>query len=212
MKRDPAEPRVWQTDFNSRDMSDPGAWRAVQGWPTQAGDFLRGFRDTKEGSCIMVRIMFPQQVPAMAFYIESVPNKAGNPAILLHQAWRAGKRIRKRTVADILKLPPEIVEGCRTFARNGTCGRRRHWGPAKITRRCGREARTTFSLLPDCLAAHLGGTLVEFHDDDKEAARAARSTQVEQVRPSDSTLRKAATKRTADGLPARRSTTFRAWR
>ena len=47
----------------------------------------------------------------MAFNIESVPNQAGKPAILLREAWREGKRIRKRTVANLSKFPPEIVEG-----------------------------------------------------------------------------------------------------
>ena len=49
----------------------------------------------------------------MAFNIESVPNRAGKPAILLREAWREGKRIRKRTVANLSKLPPEIVAGFR---------------------------------------------------------------------------------------------------
>ncbi len=54
---------------------------------------------------------------AMAFNIESVPNQAGKPAILLRQAWREGKRIRKRTVANLSKFPPEIVEGFRAVER-----------------------------------------------------------------------------------------------
>ncbi len=49
----------------------------------------------------------------MAFNIESVPNQAGRPAILLREAWREGKRIRKRTVANLSKFPPHIVEGFR---------------------------------------------------------------------------------------------------
>ena len=53
----------------------------------------------------------------MAFNIESVPNQAGKSAILLRQAWREGKRIRKRTVANLTKFPPEIVEGFRAVER-----------------------------------------------------------------------------------------------
>ena len=52
-------------------------------------------------------------MPAMALNIESVPNRAGKPAILLREAWREGKRIRKRTVANLSKFPPEIVAGFR---------------------------------------------------------------------------------------------------
>ncbi len=53
----------------------------------------------------------------MAFNIESVPNQAGKPAILLRQAWREGKRIRKKTIANLSKLPPEIVEGFRAVLK-----------------------------------------------------------------------------------------------
>ncbi len=53
----------------------------------------------------------------MAFNIESVPNQAGKPAILLRQAWREGKRIRKRTVANLSKFPPEIVDGFRAVLK-----------------------------------------------------------------------------------------------
>ena len=49
----------------------------------------------------------------MAFSIESVPSQAGRPAILLREAWREGKRIRRRTVANLPKFPPHIVEGFR---------------------------------------------------------------------------------------------------
>ena len=53
----------------------------------------------------------------MAFNIESVPNQAGKPAILLRQAWREGRRIRKRTVANLSRLPPEIVAGFRAVLK-----------------------------------------------------------------------------------------------
>ena len=50
----------------------------------------------------------------MAFNIEVVPNQAGKPAILLRQVWREGRRIRKKTIANLSKLPPHVVEGFRT--------------------------------------------------------------------------------------------------
>ena len=53
----------------------------------------------------------------MALNIESVPNQAGKPAILLRQAWREGKRVRKRTVANLSKFPPEIVDGFRAVLK-----------------------------------------------------------------------------------------------
>ena len=59
----------------------------------------------------------------MAFNIESVPNQAGKPAILLREAWREGKRIRKRTVANLSKFPPEVVEGFRAVLKGAVAVR-----------------------------------------------------------------------------------------
>ena len=55
----------------------------------------------------------------MSFHIESIPNQANKPAILLRQAWREGKRIRKKTLANLSKLPPEVVDGFRTVLKGG---------------------------------------------------------------------------------------------
>ena len=55
----------------------------------------------------------------MSFHIESIPNRASKPAILLRQAWRDGQRIRKKTLANLSKLPPEVVDGFRTVLKGG---------------------------------------------------------------------------------------------
>ena len=55
----------------------------------------------------------------MSFHIESIPNQANKPAILLRQAWREGKRIRKKTLANLSQLPPEVVDGFRTVLKGG---------------------------------------------------------------------------------------------
>jgi hypothetical protein len=34
-------------------------------------------------------------------FIESIPNRNSPPAILLREAWREGKKIRKRTIANL---------------------------------------------------------------------------------------------------------------
>ena len=52
----------------------------------------------------------------MSFHIESIPNQANKPAILLRQAWREGKRIRKKTLS---KLPPDVVDGFRIVLKGG---------------------------------------------------------------------------------------------
>ena len=55
----------------------------------------------------------------MSFHIESIPNRANKPAVLLRQAWREGKRIRKKTLANLSKLPPHVVDGFRTVLKGG---------------------------------------------------------------------------------------------
>lgn len=43
-------------------------------------------------------------------YIESIPNRNSRPAILLREAWREGKKIKKRTVANLTDWPEEKIE------------------------------------------------------------------------------------------------------
>ena len=51
-------------------------------------------------------------------YIESIPNRNSPPAILLREAWREGKRIRKRTIANLSQWPSEKVEALRRLLRD----------------------------------------------------------------------------------------------
>ena len=51
-------------------------------------------------------------------YVESIPNRNSPPAILLRQAWREGKHIRKRTVANLSKWPPEKIERLRQVLKD----------------------------------------------------------------------------------------------
>jgi hypothetical protein len=46
-------------------------------------------------------------------YIDVVPNRNSAPAILLREGWREGGRIRKRTLANLSKLPPQAIEALR---------------------------------------------------------------------------------------------------
>jgi hypothetical protein len=43
-------------------------------------------------------------------YIEIVPNRNSPPAVLLREGWREGKKTKKRTLANLSKLPPEMIE------------------------------------------------------------------------------------------------------
>src|SRR5919197_672529 len=53
-------------------------------------------------------------------YIESVPNRNSPPAVLLRESYREGGRTRKRTLANLSKWPPALVEGLRTLLKGGT--------------------------------------------------------------------------------------------
>ena len=47
---------------------------------------------------------------AVVMHIEAVPNRGAHPTILLRQSYREGKRVRKRTLANLTCLPPRAIE------------------------------------------------------------------------------------------------------
>ena len=59
-------------------------------------------------------------VYAVDMYIEAVPNRDSPPCILLRESYRVGNKVRKRTIANLTRWPPELVEGLRSLLRGGT--------------------------------------------------------------------------------------------
>ena len=53
-------------------------------------------------------------------YIETVPNRNSPPCILLRESYRQGGKVKKRTIANLSKWPPELVENFRALLRGGT--------------------------------------------------------------------------------------------
>lgn len=53
-------------------------------------------------------------------YVETVPNRKSPPAILLRESWREGKKVKKRTVANLSRWPAERVESLRRLLRGET--------------------------------------------------------------------------------------------
>jgi hypothetical protein len=51
-------------------------------------------------------------------YIEAVPNRGSRPAVLLREGWREGRRVRKRTLANLSDWPPHKVEALRRLLRD----------------------------------------------------------------------------------------------
>lgn len=50
-------------------------------------------------------------------YIETVPNRGSRPAILLREGWREGKKVRKRTLANLTDWPGDKVEALRRLLK-----------------------------------------------------------------------------------------------
>src|SRR6478736_7017937 len=53
-------------------------------------------------------------------YIEAVPNRNSPPAILLRESYRAGGKVRKRTLCNLSGWSPAHVEGLRGVLKGGT--------------------------------------------------------------------------------------------
>jgi hypothetical protein len=52
-------------------------------------------------------------------HIEIVPNRGSNPCILLRESYRVEGKVKKRTLANLSKLPPSAIEGLRVLLRGG---------------------------------------------------------------------------------------------
>jgi hypothetical protein len=52
-------------------------------------------------------------------YIDVVPNRNSPPAVLVRESYRADGRIKKRTLANLSKLPVDVVEQIRILLRGG---------------------------------------------------------------------------------------------
>jgi transposase len=53
-------------------------------------------------------------------HVEIVPNRNSKPCILLRESYREGGKVRKRTLANLSKLPPAAIDGLRALLRGAT--------------------------------------------------------------------------------------------
>lgn len=53
-------------------------------------------------------------------YIERVPNRNSPPAILLRESYREGAIVRKRTLANLSKLPDAVIDNLKIVLKGGT--------------------------------------------------------------------------------------------
>jgi len=56
-------------------------------------------------------------VYTVVMHVETVPNRGSHPTILLRQSYREGNRVRKRTIANLTPLPPDVIEILRRALR-----------------------------------------------------------------------------------------------
>ena len=52
-------------------------------------------------------------------YIESVPNRNSKPCVLLRESYREGRKVKKRTLANLSKLPEDLIQGIRRLLKGG---------------------------------------------------------------------------------------------
>jgi hypothetical protein len=52
-------------------------------------------------------------------YIERVPNRNSPPAVLLRESYREGNKVKKRTLANLSKLPDDIVDNFKLVLKGG---------------------------------------------------------------------------------------------
>ena len=50
-------------------------------------------------------------------HVDIVPNRGSRPAYLLRESWREGKKIRKRTIANLSALPDDQIDSIRRVLR-----------------------------------------------------------------------------------------------
>lgn len=53
-------------------------------------------------------------------YIERVPNRNSPPAVLLRESYREGNMVRKRTLANLSKLPDTVIDNLKIVLKGGT--------------------------------------------------------------------------------------------
>jgi hypothetical protein len=52
-------------------------------------------------------------------FIETIPNRSSPPAVLLRESYREGKRVKKRTLANLSALPEAMIDGFRGLLKGG---------------------------------------------------------------------------------------------
>jgi hypothetical protein len=52
-------------------------------------------------------------------FIDVVPNGRSAPAVLLRESFREGRKVHKRTIANLSQMPPALIDGLRALLSGG---------------------------------------------------------------------------------------------
>ena len=61
-------------------------------------------------------------------FIDVVPNGRSAPAVLLRESFREGRKVHKRTIANLSQMPPALIDGLRALLAGGVF----HWTARRI--------------------------------------------------------------------------------
>src|SRR4051795_8952190 len=62
-------------------------------------------------------------------FIDTIPNRKSPPAVLLRESYREGGRVKKRTLANLSKLPPALIDGIVALLDGGKVAAKRSAEP-----------------------------------------------------------------------------------
>jgi hypothetical protein len=62
-------------------------------------------------------------------FIDTIPNRTSPPAILLRESYREGGRVKKRTLANLSKLPQALIDGIARLLEGGKVSGKEETGP-----------------------------------------------------------------------------------
>jgi hypothetical protein len=77
-------------------------------------------------------------------FIDTIPNRKSPPAILLRESYREGGRVKKRTLANLSKLPEKLIEGIAQLLAGGN-----------VTGADGRESAPGFEIVRSLPHGHV---------------------------------------------------------
>lgn len=63
-------------------------------------------------------------------FIDTIPNRKSPPAVLLRESYREGGRVKKRTLANLSKLPQALIAGIAALLDGGKVSGKRAAEPA----------------------------------------------------------------------------------